>query len=70
MPRELNLKRCPFCGGMAEIVYKENGYEYTDPNANYYPLKQGTIRCCKCGLRLPRFWAAETAVERWNSRHG
>lgn len=64
--RGLELKKCPFCGGDAVIVYRQNNYEYT--HANYYPLKQGTVMCSVCGLRLPRFWSAECAVAVWNRR--
>lgn len=66
--RNLKLMRCPFCNGNGEVVYKDRNYEYTDPN--YFPLKSGTVRCRKCGLRLPKFFAsAENAVEAWNRRY-
>lgn len=61
-----NLLRCPFCKGHGEVVYNNHGYDYKSDL--YFPLKRATIQCRKCGLRLPRYYSAERAVEVWNAR--
>lgn len=63
---EPKLLKCPFCNGHAQIVYNNCGYDYTAEK--YFPLKKATVMCRKCGLRLPRYYSAERAVEMWNRR--
>ena len=63
------LKRCPFCGGEAKLLYCENGSRYS--SNIYYPNKRGIVECKRCGITLPRVSAkASKAVEMWNRRIG
>lgn len=54
---ELKLKKCPFCGGPAEIV----------DNSRYDP---GTyfVGCLYCGARSDYEHGEENAAELWNGR--
>lgn len=54
---ELKLKKCPFCGGPAEIV----------DNSRYDP---GTyfVGCLYCGARTDYDHGEENAAELWNGR--
>ena len=61
------LKPCPFCGGEATPVYCENGSQYT--SNILYINKRGTVKCKRCGIRLPRIYSrVSKAIEAWNRR--
>ena len=49
------LKRCPFCGGEAEIL-ASNG------------LTKGWITCSHCGAEVPIIQTKKEAVAAWNRR--
>lgn len=63
MRPKLKLKRCPFCGGKADLI---NGYELF----NAY----SAVKCTRCGLRSPLFYVSAKessdtrATEYWNKR--
>ena len=61
------LKPCPFCGGQAVPVYSNKGSLYT---GNILMLSaEGTIKCKKCEVRLPRIYSrVSKAIEAWNRR--
>ena len=72
MRRERNammndIKRCPFCGGKAEIETK-----YSAPNGAYY----SAVTCTKCHSRSktakttnePEIGELRNIIVRWNSR--
>ena len=54
----IELKKCPFCGGEASIVYYGN-------------VKFATVRCNECGACGPYLnrLNEEMAVYAWNWRH-
>ena len=56
---EQKLKKCPFCGGEAEIY----GFDINDGYHNYIP------RCTKCFATIP-VWreTEEEAIIQWNKR--
>ena len=61
------LKPCPFCGGEATPVYCNKGGVYT--SNILYSTKRGTIKCKKCGIKLPHNYAKiSRAIEVWNRR--
>ena len=53
------LKRCPFCGGEAEIAY-------------HFRLGTGEflskVYCTKCGVMTPVYVGEEEAINAWNTR--
>lgn len=49
------LRKCPFCGGEAELH-------------SAFIEKVAFVSCTKCGAALPMMVEAE-AVEAWNTRH-
>lgn len=53
------IKKCPFCGGEAEIVVCNILYE---SNNKYI------VRCKKCSAETDLCETREKAVERWNER--
>ena len=67
------LKPCPFCGGVPEIVTRD-----VEPQGDpWYGGKRETFVLCDCGACLfdgafhEGFWDAETrAVAAWNLRAG
>lgn len=78
---EIELKRCPFCGGKAVYVTKNNVSGHHCVGFDY------TVVCGDCGVRLPeryeiRFSLSENgglnvlndgrqiAADRWNRRAG
>lgn len=54
--KEKQLKRCPFCGGPAEMFFKD------------WPYAKTAVRCAKCMVETKGFGSAEDAVEAWNKR--
>lgn len=46
------LKRCPFCGGEAEV--------------DGFPLRY--VRCKECGAETGAFDSEEEAIKAWNKR--
>ena len=62
-----DLKPCPFCGGEAVPVYSNKGSLYT---CNILMLSErGTVKCKKCGVRLPRIYSrVSKAIDVWNKR--
>ncbi len=50
------LKRCPFCGGTAEIFMKD------------WPYAKTAVRCTKCKTETKGFGSAADAVEAWQRR--
>lgn len=53
----MELKKCPFCGGKAEISYRMGwgGAIYT-------------VYCSDCGAMIPYQDTRETAAAMWNHR--
>lgn len=60
------LKPCPFCGGMPELIV-ESSYDAAGLYAveNYY-----SIACTRCFARSGRIYNKEKAKEAWNRRAG
>lgn len=57
----------PFCGGEATFVYCETGSKYI--SNRLYMSKRGTVKCKKCGIRLPRIYSkVSRSIEAWNRR--
>lgn len=57
----IEIKKCPFCGGKAEINFKED----------YSTHRFYWVECCKCDARTSDFEDApgkEEAVSSWNRR--
>lgn len=52
---DIELKPCPFCGGVAEFVL---GEQYSND----------WIQCSSCGVETPCFDTPEEAAEAWNRR--
>ena len=50
------LKKCPFCGGEAEI-YKSFDY-----------VSKYRVECTKCEMYSQNYNKLEEAIEAWNSR--
>ena len=72
MMKEIDLKRCPFCGAPADIsrIYDENG-RYKD----FYTVFCTNVLGCGAGvdsgdeyLYLDEDEAKASAIERWNRR--
>lgn len=73
------LKKCPLCGGKAELTQVSEGH---DSSRRYTSLWE--VRCLDCGLSLPRALTkiyqekdgqiivdhdgAKELVDKWNSR--
>lgn len=53
------LKKCPFCGGEAEIV---------DIKGRESALHVFDIYCMECGVNIEKSDCLEDAVDRWNER--
>ena len=54
------LKRCPFCGSLAEIEYEENEFAVKD---NWVK-----VQCTECGGNSGWYLSEEQAIEAWNKR--
>ena len=57
----MELKPCPFCGGVAHMVCFEFNDEYGEPYDTY------SAECCVCGISTA-FMSRENAEEAWNRR--
>ena len=58
---EIKLKKCPFCGGKADITYHDD----------YYGHRYYWIECLECDCRTSDyegFDGMDKAVEAWNTR--
>ena len=47
------LKRCPFCGGNAEVKDVDDGWN---------------VECCLCGATSKTFVTHKKTIEAWNRR--
>lgn len=54
---ELKLKKCPFCGGDAEMQ-----------QGKYQGLRTFYVSCLGCGARTDLEYAEELAADLWNER--
>lgn len=68
-----DLKRCPFCGDMAELDFANKTFSYTDKHGE--PRETGffyTVKCinkiCGCGIGI--YEEPEMAIKAWNRRAG
>ena len=61
------LKRCPFCGGEAEICVDSNYLKYT---MNGLPHNETVfvIFCVKCGAKTRHLKPEKAAIAAWNRR--
>ena len=57
MPEQIKLRKCPFCGGEAEINYTFQHFE-----ASYW------VECTECKARTKKEQWKIWAVEAWNRR--
>lgn len=63
------LKRCPFCGGMATPVYYDLNQDVGYRSNILHKGKRGTIKCKKCEVQLPRIYkTVGYAIDVWNRR--
>lgn len=61
------LKPCAHCGwDQIEIRYGREAAR----SAEYYPDKEASVRCQRCGIGTRRRSRAEIAVRQWNRRGG
>ena len=56
MDKDRKLKKCPCCGGAAEVFMKD------------WPYVKTAVRCTECGLETKGFGDAYDAIEAWNRR--
>ena len=66
-----DLKRCPFCGDIAELDFAGKTFSYTDKHGE--PRETGfyyTVKCINeiCGCRIGIYEEPEMAIEAWNKR--
>ncbi len=54
------LKRCPFCGGKAEIEYEENEFSCKGNRVK--------VQCTECGGNSGWYLSEKQAIEAWNKR--
>lgn len=67
----IELKPCPFCGGMAESDFADKTFTYTNKHGE--PRDTGfyyTVKCINeiCGCRIGIYEEPEMAIEAWNRR--
>ncbi len=55
--REIKLKRCPFCGGVARM---KHGF----PGQQIKGMRQSVVQCKNCGCRTVTY--RQAAYERWS----
>lgn len=61
------LKKCPFCGGEAELYYSND-----NKRKPYIRCKFGVLQKPKCPCYQPYQWTYKTekeAIEAWNRRY-
>lgn len=58
--REIELKRCPFCGGEAEFLY--SGV------CTNIEKSECIVKCKVCESQTKTFYKRKEAAEQWNSR--
>ena len=69
----IELKRCPFCGDLAELDFSGKTFSYIDKHGEsrdtgfYY-----TVKCINkiCGCRIGIYEEHKMAIEAWNRRAG
>lgn len=67
----MQLRECPFCGGLAQIRYTGNGSGPLGYTSNtLMRSKPGFIRCLRCGAETARNMRVCRAIEKWNRRVG
>lgn len=54
------LKRCPFCGGQANL--------YTIRSNLIYPKNIYYVYCCLCDIQTKDYEDKEKAIKAWNKR--
>lgn len=65
------LKRCPFCGGQAELDFASTSFTYTDvfgkarESGFFYTAK---CRDRVCGCKIGIYEEPQMAIEAWNRR--
>ena len=65
------LKKCPFCGGYAELDFAGKNFSFTDSDGK--PSSAGffyTVRCNDeiCGCKIGIYEDAKMAIDAWNKR--
>ena len=61
------LKKCPFCGGEAEILGGPENWHptFSDPDSGGNPI---TVQCKHCNASIGYFYDYGEAREAWNKR--
>jgi hypothetical protein len=68
---ETELKKCPFCGGEAELDFAHKNFVYTDDDGTARDLGFFyTVKCLNevCGCVIGTYSDAAMAIEAWNRR--
>ena len=60
------LKRCPCCGGMADVRQEQKPMEDADGNFSEFTIWQ--VACLACGMRTAWAFDRESVAKRWNMR--
>jgi len=61
------LKRCPFCGGKAELT-NENSLAFVNEKGISDWLVPYIVGCDDCGARTFKYMRIEDAINAWNRR--
>jgi Lar family restriction alleviation protein len=61
------LKRCPFCGGKADLTIKPIPTEKDNPIIHDFKYEYA-VRCNKCKARVGYYKSIKTAENAWNRR--
>lgn len=63
MSQKIELLPCPFCGGVAHIIYDHDVVEESSEKDWAY-----TVECCACAASSGLCYSKEQAIEAWNKR--
>lgn len=72
----MELKHCPFCGGVAQWRACDAGGKYTTPDLRKGVMIRGldmthrVVQCMKCGARTKVYATDKGAFNAWNRRAG
>lgn len=63
---EIELKRCPCCGGKAAVRNEQKPMEDADGNFSEFTIWK--VTCLACGLSTAWAFDRESGCRRWNMR--